>query len=799
MRKAHGRLGPQARSVAIATVLAVAAGDLFATRAPQAPPRATDLVVLDVHVVNPQGQPVPGLAADRFEVSINGRRRRVVSADFRAAPDAFAEGRLYVLAFDAASFQPGSLDEAVAATRALVQKLGPADLVGIAAYPSGRRLDPTSDRPAILRALDAVDGIGERPPTNRYGLALSDIVDLNLIPVQVEDSAAQLRAQFPAQARRIDEICTAVSDESSCRSRIVAEAKSLALAEEGRAMERVLALRALLRSLPAGSRRTNVVLVSAGLFAADRPGARPDLGNLAAVLGHDAAEANVAIYPLHVPGPMPPPGDAQGARVTGSAQRDAAMLSRTLSEIAASSGGTLAGSGTGGPSGFDRVLAETSSYYVLRVEPGADDRDGRPRRVSVKVSSGERGTATRARSWVVVPRPGEGPRTATPPPEPGTRPRLATVAPTSADVAAWNRLWGGSPATPPASSPIRAGPATPPAPTAIDDLYSAYASGETALVSERLSTRDDFERHRPDLFAALARWKKDWSPRRAVFALEIAISAYARGWPDPRRFLAAARELVTARPDPPGTRPDDDRFELLFHRTAVALLAAAGEPAEIEDYFTAVSSRVAADGSPTGAVRLEDSRLTLARAMALDLQAELEAPARARASDHLRAWMIPADAGDVRRRLSELVSVFAAAGAHADSRVEASVRQAFVLHRLGAHADAHALLETLAPSGDATVDYWLALVRGKVLVGLNRLDDAASAYEAAAALAPGAQTPAVAMAAVRLRLGDREEALKWAALARSTPQDRNDPWTEYWAGDTRFLPVWLSALRGARP
>lgn len=34
---------------------------------------------------------------------------------------------------------------------------------------------------------------------------------------------------------------------------------------------------------------------------------------------------------------------------------------------------------------FDRILQETSSYYLLGVKPEDTDRDGKPKRLSVKV------------------------------------------------------------------------------------------------------------------------------------------------------------------------------------------------------------------------------------------------------------------------------------------------------------------------------------------------------------------------------------------------------------------------------
>jgi hypothetical protein len=50
---------------------------------------------------------------------------------------------------------------------------------------------------------------------------------------------------------------------------------------------------------------------------------------------------------------------------------------------------------------FDRVLQETSAYYLLGVEPAAGDRDGRLRELKVKVAG--RGLTIRNRTWVVVP------------------------------------------------------------------------------------------------------------------------------------------------------------------------------------------------------------------------------------------------------------------------------------------------------------------------------------------------------------------------------------------------------------
>ena len=312
-------------------------------------------------------------------------------------------------------------------------------------------------------------------------------------------------------------------------------------------------------------------------------------------------------------------------------------------------------------------------------------------------------------------------------------------------------------------------------------------------MAERLRTREDFERYRPDMFLVLSEWKTAWSPRRAAFALEIAIAAHARNWPFPSRYLAAARDIVTARPEPPGTTPEDDRFELLFHRAAVALLAL-DAPYEVEAYLSPIAKRVAVDGEPTGA-RLFDARLLLARAMALEVQTLSR-----RANDDRRlTWILPPNDGEGRKALGRIRMLLDAAAAGADARADALVRRAFVSHRLNAQQDALSVLDNIGPISDRMVDGWQYLVRGRVLAALNRPREAVAAYEQAAALAPAAQTAAVALAAQLLELGDREGAHRWATRARSTADNTVDPWQYYWMGDARLLPEWLAELRRSRP
>jgi len=52
---------------------------------------------------------------------------------------------------------------------------------------------------------------------------------------------------------------------------------------------------------------------------------------------------------------------------------------------------------------FERVLRETSGVYLLGVEPQDADRDGRPRKLRVRLTRSAAGDAiVRHRRWVVV-------------------------------------------------------------------------------------------------------------------------------------------------------------------------------------------------------------------------------------------------------------------------------------------------------------------------------------------------------------------------------------------------------------
>jgi hypothetical protein len=156
-------------------------------------------------------------------------------------------------------------------------------------------------------------------------------------------------------------------------------------------------LQDLLQSLGRISGPKTVILLSAGIMSSDRIGGRPDAASVTAQAGKLAAAANATLYTLHMDGSFLEINSAAGHQqaynscqsgVSGgltSNGRDGDLAAYGLQRMASSAGGqyfrVTAGSGD---NYFNRVLKETSAYYVLGVQPEPADRDGRAHFIRVK-------------------------------------------------------------------------------------------------------------------------------------------------------------------------------------------------------------------------------------------------------------------------------------------------------------------------------------------------------------------------------------------------------------------------------
>jgi VWFA-related protein len=412
----------------VASAVTLAQGPVFRA--------AVDLIAVDVQVVDRDGVPIEKLGPDAFTVSINGRERNVLSAEFvrQAALSRIGlesklargtvvdldvptdpQGRLFILAIDNGSFEAGSIRPAMEAAEQFVNSLEPNDRLGLYVYPTGPRIPPTVDRAPVRSALASVTG-EKWVLRSRYNLRPSEIVDItaalgmgvqtrqNTLGIDPNAALAGTAASVPipsdwdAVLRVVRRECPGEVD---CPSAILNEVASLAPHFENQADSSLGGLDELLRALAGVPGRKAVVLVSAGVLVSDRRDGRPDVGDLSRAMGQTAARANASVYTVQVE-PTTSAAVAASRLPSAPSNRDRQMLGNWLDEFSRTAGGSRIYVPVGGGEfAFQRVLRETSAHYLLGVQPEEADRDGRAHQLKVRVA--RPGVTVHGRQYVIIP------------------------------------------------------------------------------------------------------------------------------------------------------------------------------------------------------------------------------------------------------------------------------------------------------------------------------------------------------------------------------------------------------------
>ncbi len=397
----------------------------------QAPPvfRATaELVEVIVRVTDKQGRFVPGLTKEEFALEEDGQPQAIVafnSVDLpRPTPPAqppapvlrapvasaaasnvdTAESRTFVLLLDDVLTSPKSSRSARQAAREFVQRyVGPTDLV--AAFSTGGRgvqtQEFTSDKTRVLATIDRF--LGRRCRTQEN--AREDGPRANAIRQETNNEKIY-------DVRVVTDVIKALASHlSGIRGRRV----SLVWISEG-----------------VDYNPAPVITGTVGLS----PGGEPDPAavNHAMLDAINALQrANVTLYAidprrLYVPEQLLPemlPEGMQTETTSDPQCRDAnpQELTRsvdTLREFSEKTGGFAAVHTNEFATAFDRVLDESSQYYVLGYQPAARGADGEFKPIRVRVQRPGLQVSARAGYVVSSPRP--------PAPAPaGVKPALAAV------------------------------------------------------------------------------------------------------------------------------------------------------------------------------------------------------------------------------------------------------------------------------------------------------------------------------------------------------------------------------------
>jgi VWFA-related protein len=373
-------------------VMALLAGHAAHAQSPAQRPTfsaGTELVVVNVVVRDKNGSLVRGLKKSDFTVLEDSRQQWVERFDFeelekapvlpQSAPTTVLSGsarpsdqlnrpaaptspavdlrgrRLLVFFFDLSSMQPEDIGRATAAARDYVDhRLAPADLVGVVSFSTALRIDQdlTADRDALLRALSRFGG------ASGQGFDLGTTGDSEGTP---DDGGA-----------------------------FTVDDTEYNIFENDR---RLLAIQSVVDSLGAIDQKKSVIYFSSGLSQSGQD----NQVQLRRTINR-AVRANVSIYAADMRGlqAVVPGGEARQASLRGQAAYSGASVTSQFDQLAASQDTLVTlGEDTGGRAFLDtnsfdqvftRVVADTSAYYVLGYASTNPARDGRFRKIVVRLN-----------------------------------------------------------------------------------------------------------------------------------------------------------------------------------------------------------------------------------------------------------------------------------------------------------------------------------------------------------------------------------------------------------------------------
>ncbi len=361
---------------------------------PQPPPQSSpftlkvnsDLVLTNIVVRDKKtGQLVKGLTERDFTITEDGKPQHVVSFDFENVDEAAAlneatinaaapngifgakngtatteqlrNHRLIVFFFDLTSMQPDDIDRAQDAARNYINKqMHPADLVAVVSLNDTLSLDQdfTASKDLLLKAVNSYGGA----PSEGFEPGASSTTN------QVEDASS-----FTADESGYNDLNTD---------------------------RELFAIEQISKSLSYLNEKKSLLYFSGGI---QRDGIENQASLHAAI--NASVRANVAIYSVDARGlqAISPLGDATTGNLRGANSFNGAALQNNLDSnfntqevmagLSADTGGKFFSDSNDFSPVFTRIQNDTSAYYVLGFHSTDLRRDGRYRRLSIKVNRGD--------------------------------------------------------------------------------------------------------------------------------------------------------------------------------------------------------------------------------------------------------------------------------------------------------------------------------------------------------------------------------------------------------------------------
>ena len=343
----------------------------------------SDLVLTNVVVRDSKtGEVIRGLKQSDFTILENGKAQQIASFDFEsvdiaqplneatisglaastlsktgtgaARPEDLRNHRLIVFFFDLTSMQPEDLDRCVSAAKDFLNnKLQPADLVALVSLDTSLKVDQdfTTNKDLLIGKIGMYNG------TEGNAFAQGANANSN----QVEDASGYTPDE------------TEYNDVNTDRE--------------------LYALKAVSKSLERINQKKSLLYFSGGLT---RDGIENQASLRAAI--NAAVRANLSIYSVDTRGlqAISPVGDASTGSLRGTGAYNGSAIQNnfnanfasqeTLTTLSADTGGKAFLDSNDFAPAFAQVQKDSSAYYVLGFHPSNPARDGRFRKLQIRVN-----------------------------------------------------------------------------------------------------------------------------------------------------------------------------------------------------------------------------------------------------------------------------------------------------------------------------------------------------------------------------------------------------------------------------
>jgi len=392
------------RRLALACLLASTAAALGVSAAqdPQRPVfrSGIDLVAVDVVVIDGNGLPVLGLGPADFTISVDGKRRDVVSAQYVPqvssrvrAPSTpamqdvpsyrsnarAAVGRLIAIVVDVEHIAAGAGREVMDTAGRFLDTLTPEDRVAAVTIPfGGPKVEFTTDHDEVRRALANITGREGLLP-GEFGVGLTEALAIVRGDQRTWTDVWQRECEFTRYSLEV------------CIERLTREIRELVRQETWSTRQTLQALSGLVAGFKGIEGPKTIMLLTEGLIMTN------ETRTYFTEFARAAAAGRVNLYTISLYSPVI---DTQRRLRSVAASQDLDLKMNSLEELTGLARGALFRMSGAGEGIFDRIASELSGYYLLSFEPQGNDRNGKAHRIKVTTSRSD--VELRARSEFVV-------------------------------------------------------------------------------------------------------------------------------------------------------------------------------------------------------------------------------------------------------------------------------------------------------------------------------------------------------------------------------------------------------------